>query len=99
MAERFALDDLDRLPGGAIVRQGLADLAAGRLSAATLLIDIARPRLTDLGIVPSTAPPPVPEAERELYRLLRSEPGDAYSRYNALIRELISFQSAASRRR
>lgn len=102
MAEPFAfenLEELDRLPGGALIRQGLSDLAAGRTSAAALLIDIARPRLSDLGIVPSTAPPPVSEPERALYRLLRSEQGDAYSRYNALIRELTSFQSAAAQRR
>jgi hypothetical protein len=94
MGDAVALDDLGALPGGILVRQGLADLAAGRCSVASLLIDIARPRLTELGIVPRTAPPPVSEPERALYRLLRSEGGDAYSRYNALIRELISFQSA-----
>jgi hypothetical protein len=98
MPDRFATDDLDALPGGALVRQGLADLAAGRQSVAALLIDIARPRLIELGIVPRTSPPPADEPERALYRLLRSEGGDAYSRYNALIRELISFQSAATRR-
>ena len=39
-----------------------------------------------------------PEPERQLYRLLREEGGDAYSRYNALIRELVSFEQALDRR-
>jgi hypothetical protein len=38
------------------------------------------------------------EPERQLYRLLREEGGDAYSRYNALIRELVSFEQALDRR-
>jgi hypothetical protein len=97
MAERPTRYDLDALPGGALIRQGLADLAAGRQSIATLLIDIARPRLTELGVVPRSAPPAVAEPERELYRRLRAERGDAYARYNSLIRELASFQSALIR--
>ena len=39
-----------------------------------------------------------PEPERQLYRLLRQEGGDAYSRYIALIRELVSFEEALDRR-
>jgi hypothetical protein len=97
MVERFTRYDLDALPGGALIREGLTDLEAGRQSIATLLIDIARPRLTELGILPSSAPPAVAEPERELYRRLRAEPGDAYARYNSLIRELVSFQSALIR--
>jgi hypothetical protein len=94
MTERFTPFDLDALPGGALIRQGLADLEAGHQSIGTLLIDIARPRLTELGLIPHSAPPPVAEPERELYRRLRAENGDAYARYNSLIRELTSFQSA-----
>ena len=99
MAERLTPYDLDALPGGALIRQGLAELEAGHQSIGTLLIDIARPRLTELGIVPRSARPPVAEPERELYRRLRTEGGDAYARYNALIRELTSFQSALIRAR
>lgn len=97
MAERLTRYDLDALPGGALIRQGLTDLEAGHQSIATLLIDIARPRLTELGVVPPSAPPPAEEPERELYRRLRAERGDAYARYNSLIRELTSFQSALIR--
>lgn len=94
MAERFTRHDFDGLPGGDLIRQGLADLEAGHQSIASLLIDIARPRLTELGVVPRSAPPAVAEPERELYRRLRTERGDAYARYNSLIRQLTSFQSA-----
>jgi hypothetical protein len=97
MPERLTRYDLDALPGGALIRQGLADLAAGRQSVGTLLIDIARPRLTELRVVPRSAPPPVAEPEHELYRRLRAERGDAYARYNSLLRELASFQSALIR--
>lgn len=97
MPERLTSYELDALPGGALIRQGLADLEAGYQSIATLLIDIARPRLTELGVVPRSAPPPATEPERELYQRLRAEHGDAYARYNALIRELTSFQAALIR--
>ena len=97
MPERLTANDLAALPGGALIRQGLIDLEAGRQSIGTLLIDIARPRLTELGVVPDSAPAPAPEPERELYRRLRVEDGDAYARYNSLIRELTSFQAALIR--
>jgi hypothetical protein len=48
-------------------------------------------------------PPNVPgqfsEPELQLYGLLQLERGDAYSRYNALVRELVSFENALDRRR
>ena len=34
------------------------------------------------------------DAELALYRRLREAGGDAYSRYNALLREVVSFESA-----
>ena len=40
MTERFTRYDLDTLPGGALIWQGLADLEAGRQSIGTLLIDM-----------------------------------------------------------
>jgi hypothetical protein len=91
-------DLLASLPGEWLVRAGLADLAAGRHSAAACLVEIARPRLTQAGLVSPRALPPSPDPERELYRLLRAEGGDAYSRYNSLLRELVSFEFALDRR-
>jgi hypothetical protein len=52
----------------------------------------------DAGLIPATKISVMLEPERELYRLLREQGGDAYSRYNALLRELVSFESALDHR-
>jgi len=85
--------DLDHLPGGDLVRKGLADIADGRESVESLLVSIGAPRLRAAGIVvPGTA---FPEPEHRLYELLAaSESDSAHSRYNALIRRLVSFERA-----
>jgi hypothetical protein len=82
------------LPGESLVRQGLADVAAGRRTIHACLVAIARPRFTGAGLLRPTTLATQDEPERELYRLLREQGGDAYSRYNALLRELVSFESA-----
>jgi len=45
--------------------------------------------------------PPLPasdsSAELELHEILSSQPGNAYDRYNAIIRELVSFEHALDR--
>lgn len=92
-------DDLMRgLPGEKLVRQGLADFQAGRSTIPACLVRIARPRLSRAGLMPETAPGQFSEAELQLYELLKLEGGDAYSRYNALVRELVSFENALDRR-
>ncbi|MBY0492846.1 MAG: hypothetical protein K2Y23_01405 [Cyanobacteria bacterium] len=84
-----------RLPGGDIVERGLRDLAASRPSAAADLVLIGAPRLRRLGLV-------IPleraaGAEHRLYlRLAAEDPLTAHSRYNALIRCLVSFERAAA---
>jgi hypothetical protein len=85
--------EFEGLPGGNLVSVGLSDLAAGRESIPGLLVLIGAPRLRRLGL-------PVPEVagcpERSLYALLsESDPDSAHSRYNALIRKLVSFERAA----
>jgi hypothetical protein len=95
----MSLDDLiSGLPGENLVRQGLADYQAGRSTVAACLIDIGRPRLNAVGLIPSGMMARLAEPESQLYRLLRAEGGDAYSRYNALLRELVSFESALDSR-
>ena len=86
------------LPGETLVREGLADCRAGRRTVAACLIGIAGPRLTQAGLISATKISGLPEPALELYRLLRQQGGDAYSRYNALVRELVSFENALDRR-
>ena len=82
------------LPGADLVERGLNDLARGSETVEALLVSIAAPRLRSLGFaVPTT----FDDAELRLYRRLASEFGDgAHSRYNALIRRVVSFQRAAA---
>jgi hypothetical protein len=86
------------LPGEALVRKGLADFHAGGLSIAACLVEMARPRLEPAGLIQANVRDSMPEPELLMYRLLRLEGGDAYSRYNALVRELVSFEQALDRR-
>ena len=90
-------NDFDGLPGADSIRAGLADLAAGRESVESLLIQIGAPRLTWLGI----ALPVKPEldADRRLYQLLSTQHGNAaHSQFNSLIRQLVSFERALENR-
>ena len=72
---------------------GLADLRAGRVDTiAALLVTIGAPRLRHLGL---TVPAGEDEPEERLYASLAAEHGDAaHSRYNALVRRLVSFERA-----
>ncbi len=82
------------LPGADLVRDGLRDLASGVESVEALLVSIGAPRLHQLGL---DVPEPVPDAEHRLYELLaRDGPDAAHSRYNSLVRLLVSFERAAA---
>jgi hypothetical protein len=88
----IAAMELERLPGGDLIAKGLADLAARRESIEALLAAIGAPRLRRLGF----SIPDVADAEHKLYALLAEDDSDsAHSRYNALIRRLVSFERAA----
>lgn len=80
------------VPGHELVERGVSDLERGVESRESLLVSIGAPRLRRLGIeLPRTIASP----ERRLYELLRAEHGDAaHSRYNALVRRLVSFERA-----
>ena len=81
------------LPGGDLVREGLEDLRNGRETAPALLVAIGAPRLRRLGVV---VPEIVEDPEHRLYALLVRTEGDAaHSRFNALVRRLVSFERAA----
>jgi hypothetical protein len=49
--------------------------------------------------MPPSLPGQYSEAELKLYGLLKQEGGDPYSRYNALLRELVSFENALDQRK
>jgi hypothetical protein len=75
-----------------LIERGLGDLRVGVTSAEALLVSIGAARLRAAGIAVAD---PVAEPERKLYDLLASaDPDAAHSRYNALIRRLVSFERA-----
>lgn len=80
------------LPGADLVERGLDDLLAGTESVEALLVSIGAPRLTSLGV---DVPEPLGDPEHRLYRVLAADDADsAHGRYNALIRQLVSFERA-----
>jgi len=88
----MAVNHIDVLPGGDLVRRGIADLEVGRRTAESLLVSIGSPRLRLLGL---SLPEPLPSPEHELYAFLATEDADAaHGRYNALVRRLVSFERA-----
>jgi len=98
-----AVVDTTGLPGAELIEQGLRDLLVGDESVAALLVLIGAPRLRRLGLdVPEAprewaAPPLDPSPEHRLYaRLAREHADSAHSRYNALIRTLVSFERAGA---
>jgi len=81
------------LPGAELVEAGLADLERGVESVEALLVSVGAPRLRALGFEIRS---PLTSPEHRLYELLAAEDQDAaHSRYNALIRRLVSFERAA----
>ena len=81
------------LPGEEFVREGLVDLAEGRETISALLVAIGGPRLKQLGLdVPVHS---ITNPEHRLYEKLADEDrASAHSRYNALVRRLVSFERA-----
>jgi len=86
--------ELTDLPGGDLIIGGLKDLEEHRLTVNALLVLAGAPRLRAAGLdVPEVALSELPE--HLLYDALRaSEVLDPYRAYNALIRRLVSFESA-----
>lgn len=82
------------LPGDDLVENGIRDLERELESVESLLVSIGAPRLRRLGFAIAR---PIPMAEQRLYRLLADGHGAAaHSRYNALVRRLVSFERAAA---
>ena len=82
------------LPGNDLIEAGVLDLRDGRETIAALVVSIGAPRLRRLGIeLPDQLPK---DPEHRLYALLARDGSDsAHTRYNALIRRLVSFERTA----
>ena len=82
------------LPGNDLIQAGVRDLCDGRETIMALLVAVGAPRLRRIGI---ELPEELPQnPEHRLYALLAGDDSDsAHSRYNALIRKLVSFERAA----
>ena len=80
------------LPGGDIVDTGLADLADGTISAESLVVSLAAPRLRREGV---PVGPVQTDPENRLYELLSAAMGDlAHARYAAHLQQIESFADA-----
>jgi hypothetical protein len=91
---RNTLSDWANLPGADLIRKGLLDLALGRESQESLLVEIGASRLRRLGFDVDVPRRELPE--HELFLRLSAEDADrAHSRYNALLRRLASFHHSA----
>jgi hypothetical protein len=84
---------MDSLPGGDLISAGIQDLHDQRETIPALLVAIGAPKLRHLGLeLPAWLPS---NPEHRLYDLLSAtEPDSAHSKYNALIRRLVSFERA-----
>ena len=81
------------LPGGDLIETGLGDLGRELETIPALLVSIGAPRLRRLGY---DIPDLIADPELRLYALLaRDGAAAAHSRYNALVRRLVSFERAA----
>jgi hypothetical protein len=89
------------IPGSDLVVQGLEDIKDGRITAYSLLLQVAAPRLKNLNIdVPVLAGIKSPEQEpyeHQLYEFIKEAGG--YSWYNSLCGRIASFASALEARR
>lgn len=86
----------EALPGGDLVSQGMEDLRHGVESAQALLVQMFAPRLQRLALDVPVHDPSDELPGHRLYALLQRSHGDAaHSRYNALVRRLVSFVRAA----
>lgn len=85
------------LPGEELIEAGLLDLREHRETIPALLVAIGAPRLRHVGFeIPDILPE---DPEDRLYDFAKDEPDSAHSRYNALIRRLVTFERAADRER
>jgi hypothetical protein len=88
---------LSDLPGSHLIREGLEDYRENRHTIPACLVRMARRRLARAGLMNPSLPHDI-DAELDLYQLLSHYGNRAYSTYNALVRELVSFEHALDHR-
>lgn len=88
---------IDGLPGAERIREGLRDYRENRHTLSACLVRMARRRLVKAGLIEDSREHDI-NAELDLYQLMSHEGNQAHSRYNALVRELISFEHALDHR-
>lgn len=88
---------LSGLPGAERILAGLRDYSQNRSTVDACLVRIARRRLSRAGLL-DEIPCADDGAELELYGHFAHEGARAHSRYNALLRELVSFEHALDHR-
>lgn len=89
---------VEELPGAELILQGMADARAGKLTVFVCLLWIAMPTLRWSGFdLTAVSAAPCPDPELTMYRLLRNEGGDAFARYNSLLRRIVSFEQSLRR--
>ena len=87
------------LPGADLVTAGIEALERGESTIEALLVAVGAPRLRDAGLDIPEPPPLEHPAEIALYLAIGVEhPEGTHSRYNALIRRLVSFERALESR-
>lgn len=92
-----SLSILDGLPCRDAILKGIQDLENSLTTREACLASMSSPRLRRAGLLRPDVTI-ISEAERTLYRLLLATPGNAYGRYNAMGRELVSFEHALDAR-
>ena len=88
---------IDGLPGATLIRDGLRDFRQNRHTMPSCLVRMARRRLAKAGLMEPSSRHDI-DAELDLYRLLSQEGNQAHSRYNSLVRQLVSFEHALDHR-
>ncbi|CAN5761927.1 hypothetical protein BH24ACI3_BH24ACI3_10240 [soil metagenome] len=80
-------------PGEEFIQQGIEDLEKELETVPSLLVSIGAPKLRSIGLeIPANV---FDSPAHRLYRLLQLSGSDsAHSRYNALIRRLVSYERA-----
>lgn len=88
-------EDLRDLPGAELVLDGIKELQQGLETNMSLLVAIGTTRLRSAGLRVPDRPDMSELPEHQLYRRLSKQYGnEAHSRYNAMVRRLISFERA-----